>query len=96
MNMRFYDIRQFAHLLGRRLDSPEIGEFMRVWNTSAIVDRTDDFPVGEIRVHIEGFDIILAFNERWGVPRGAGQSEAWVCVMRFFSPEYCQGKEIRP
>jgi hypothetical protein len=90
------DIRRFDYLLGRRLDSPEIEEFLRAWKTAPDIDRTDDFPVGEIRVYDEGFDIILAFQEDWGGSRGVGQSEVWACYMRFFSPEYCKGKSIAP
>lgn len=90
------DIRQFAYLLGRRLDSPEIKQFFREWKTQAIIDRTFDIPAGEIRVHHKGFDIILAFNHEFGSPRGEGLSEVWTSFMRFFSPEYCREKEIVP
>ncbi|MCE9529388.1 MAG: hypothetical protein K8R36_25340 [Planctomycetales bacterium] len=96
MSITHTDIRRFAYLLGRRLDSPEIEEFLRIWNTSADIDRTDDFPVGEIRVYEEGFDIILAFKEECGGARVVGKPEAWACYMRFFSPEYCKGKAISP
>lgn len=90
------DIRRFANLLGRRLDSPGISEFLSTWETLADIDRTDDFPVGEIPVHHEGFDVILAFNENCGRSRGEGRSEAWTGFMRFFSPEYCKEKRILP
>jgi len=90
------DIRQFANLLGRRLDSPEIKRFLRTWKTRENIDWSDDFPVGEIPVHDAGFDIILAFREDWGGSRGKGKSEVWACYMRFFSPEYCKGKKVSP
>jgi hypothetical protein len=90
------DILRFADILGRRLDSPEIVDFMRTWNAQATIDRSDDWPVGMLSVHKEDFDAILAFGEEWGGPRGAGESDAWVSVLRFFSPEYCQGKKILP
>ena len=91
------DITQFANLLGRRLDSPEIVDFLRTWNAQPEIIRLDDYPAGSIDVHQEGFDAILAFDSIAAhdrPPRGAGHSEAWVGFMRFFAPEYCSGKQI--
>jgi hypothetical protein len=86
--MAHSDIRRFVNIIGRRIDSPEIAEFLRTWGTHT--------KVGEIRVHKEGFDVILASKEEWGGSRGTGTSKVWACYMRFFSPEYCVGKKIKP
>lgn len=90
------DIRQFATVLGCRLDSEVITDCLLSWNTAPDIVDSDGFLAGEIPVHDKGFDVVLAFNERWGKPRGDGSSPVWACYMRFFSPEYCQDKSITP
>jgi hypothetical protein len=81
-----------AGVLGRRLDSPEIVSFLREWRAKPKIEGPGGFYVGEIAVREQGFDLILAFDEQFGKPIGTGKSHIWACLMRFLSPEYCEGK----
>jgi hypothetical protein len=38
------DIRQFAKLVGSRLDSPRMNKFLAAWGAAPVID--DDWPVG--------------------------------------------------
>lgn len=90
------DIRKFAKLVGSRLDSAKMKKFLAEWNVTPEIDDSDDYPVGEIAIHTHGFDLILAFNNKWGHPRSGGKSSIWVSSMRFFAPEYAKKRKIVP
>jgi hypothetical protein len=91
---RLVGLPPIASVLGHRLDSHEIVAFLRKWKVKPHMEGLRDFPVGEISVREKGFDLILAFDEKFGKPIGTGKSDTWACLMRFLSPEYCQGKRI--
>jgi hypothetical protein len=90
------DIRQFANILGHRLDSQVMASFLSHWNAAPKIVDIDGVSAGEIPVYSQGFDVVLAFDERWGKPRGDGESPIWACYLRFFSPQYCEGKDLAP
>jgi hypothetical protein len=87
-------VERFANILARRIDSPEVVAFLKTWKAKAVV--YPKLEAGWIVLHKHGFDVILSLDEVFGKPRGGGKSTIWTYTVRLFSPEYCQGKKIRP
>jgi hypothetical protein len=85
------DVRSFASLLGRSIDSPEIQDLINTYHVRPAIDEADHR--GSIDCSQFGFDVLLTAEQP---PSSPGDQEAeWifrVAVLRFFSEDYCKNK----
>ena len=89
------DVRSFAKLLGKSIDSLEVKSFIDEYGASLNPNYSEGR--GELSCHAHGFDVLLSNREASANPAEALKAPSLrVALLRFFSPKYCAGKGISP